>query len=188
MDETRRLFNRRALQWDSTHLPDTEKIELALKVSGIPAGGVFLDVGCGTGTLIPFLFPYSPKRIYAVDFAENMIRMAKRKIFNDRVEFICADIFSVHGIVCDCCFVYNSFLYFSEPDKLLTHLAGLLRPGGRLVVSHPQGRSLEADGRISARYPAMGLHKLISGHFRVDAVVDNQVLFLVSGTVQTNPV
>jgi len=50
-----------------------------------------LEIGCGTGKNTNYLSSKS-KRVTAVDFSENMLAIAKKKITSDHVQFLQADI------------------------------------------------------------------------------------------------
>ncbi len=182
---TRGLFNRRAQTWDAAHTHDPEKIRLILALSGLVEGMDMLDVGCGTGVLVPYLLEYAPRRVVAVDFADRMIKIAREKVSDPRVEFVCTDVFRLIGAICDCCFLYNSFPHFPDPHRLLAHLALLVRPGGRLVISHSRGK---ADGVFKGErlfgapvHPNQALVGLLRPYFRVDTSIDTEALFLVAG-------
>lgn len=188
MDNAKDLFNRRAAVWDKSHTADPERIKLMLALSNLRAGMDFLDVGCGTGVLEPYLLAFEPGRIIAVDFAEKMIETARNKNNDSRIEYICADVFSLSGKMADCCFLYNSYPYFDDPARLLSHLATLIRPGGRLSISHTRGKA--GEGYIGQTlfgeptYPNQALVGLMRPHFYVDVSVDSSVLFLTSGIVR----
>ena len=188
MSNTKSLFNRRAATWDSSHTHDPEKIELMLALSDLHEGMDFLDVGCGTGVLEPYLLALNPRRILAVDFAENMLAVARRKIQDARAKFICADVFTLSGAICDCCFLYNAYPHFDQPGQLIAHLATLLRPGGRLSISHTRGKAGESYmGQTLFGvpvHPNQALVGLMRPYFHVDATVDNNTLFLVSGVLR----
>jgi demethylmenaquinone methyltransferase/2-methoxy-6-polyprenyl-1,4-benzoquinol methylase len=186
MQSTRALFNSRAATWDQLHTHDPAKISLMLALSDLSPGMDFLDVGCGTGVLEPYLLRYQPRRVIAVDFAEKMIEIARKKLQDPRVEFLCADVFSLQGELCDCCFLYNAFPHFSDPHRLLEHLFTLIRPGGRLSISHTRGKAGDAYlGQVLYGHPVhpnQGLVNLMRPYFHVDATVDNGALFFISGT------
>ena len=188
MSDTKDLFNRRAFTWDRAHTHDPEKIELMLTLSDLRDGMDFLDVGCGTGVLEPYLLARNPSRVLAVDFAENMIAVARQKIHDSRVEFICADIFSLSGHICDCCFLYNAYPHFDDPARLLAHLSTLIRPGGRLSISHNRGKAGDIYmGQTLCGvpvHPNQALVSLMRPYFYVDATVDNNTLFFISGLLR----
>jgi malonyl-CoA O-methyltransferase len=53
---------------------------------------VITDLGCGTGNTLEKLLAYfNCQRLYAVDFAEQLLELAKIKIKNSRVQFFLGD-------------------------------------------------------------------------------------------------
>lgn len=186
MVDSRNLFNNRAAHWDALHPQDPEKIRLILALSDLAQGMDLLDVGCGTGALEPFLLEYQPHRVIGVDFADKMIEVAKENLSDPRVLFLCIDIFQLSGELCDCCFLYNAFPHFPDPHRLLAHLDTLIRPGGRLTISHNRGKADEVFTGQSLMghpvHPNQGLVNLMRPYFHVDAAIDNNALLLISGT------
>lgn len=90
----RDFFNSVAHTWDEICKHDKNKIETILDLTTIKAGNHILDVGTGTGVLIPSLSQRvtGTGRIKAVDMAEKMIQVAKQKNDYDNVSFECGDI------------------------------------------------------------------------------------------------
>ena len=89
MDQVK-FFNSIAKDWDNIIKVDEKKINYLLSKIDIKEDDYILDVGTGTGVLIPFLVKLCPKgKIKAVDISCNMLDVARKK-FNDinNVEFI----------------------------------------------------------------------------------------------------
>jgi demethylmenaquinone methyltransferase/2-methoxy-6-polyprenyl-1,4-benzoquinol methylase len=177
MSNLREQFNQRAAEWDQTHEYNTDHIRAMLMLCDIKPDAVMLDVGCGTGFLEPYLMRYKPKRILAVDFAENMVTEAQSKLQDKRVEFLCDDIYYVSpdDIRCDYAFFYSVFHYFEEPKRIIRHILTLMKPGGRITICQPQSK------KPTSMLPADMLVKLLQPHFRLDVIIDNNVMFMVSG-------
>lgn len=182
MYDTRAFFDRHAAVWDHTAGYDDARIRAMLYLSDIAPHSVILDVGCGTGVLEPYLLEYDPSVVLAVDFADSMIEEAKRKLRHRAVHFLCADIFNVSDLAFDQCFVYNTFQHFPDPERALAHLSSLLRTGGRITISHTQGvHRPQGDVPSGLLAPAHGLVKMLEQDYRVDVIVDNNAMLLVSG-------
>ena len=88
MDQVK-FFNSIAKDWDNIIKVDEKKINYLLSKIDIKEDDYILDVGTGTGVLIPFLAKLSPKgSIKAVDISCNMLDIARNK-FDDinNIEF-----------------------------------------------------------------------------------------------------
>ena len=79
--DKQKYFDKLAPDWDDITHHDPEKLKYFAGLLGLNPGDEVLDVGCGTGVTIPYLFHYVQKsgRITAVDFSRNMIDIARRK-------------------------------------------------------------------------------------------------------------
>ncbi len=176
------FFNRNAIHWDYSAYHCPNRIQTMLLLSDIKPHSIILDVGCGTGVLEPYLLQYNPSAILAVDYAKNMIVEAQKKVTHEAVKYVCADIMDIIDLQVDTCLIFNAFGHFSEPEKALEHITTLIRPNGRLTISHTQGKRWSDGERslVSALPPAHGLQKILAPYYYVDVVVDNNAMFLVS--------
>ncbi len=111
-----------------------------------PAGSLILDVGTGTGDLALGVARAGARKVIAVDFVEEMLVSAQRKVAVggqvDRVALAVGDAMglpfpdgSFDGII-------NGFLLRNVADLAgaLREFVRLLKPGGRLVcleITHP---------------------------------------------------
>jgi hypothetical protein len=75
------FFDKYAETWDEITFHDPKKLIRILSVLDLKLGQKVLDVGSGTGVMIPYLFNYVKESgsIVAIDFSENMIMISKRK-------------------------------------------------------------------------------------------------------------
>jgi demethylmenaquinone methyltransferase/2-methoxy-6-polyprenyl-1,4-benzoquinol methylase len=135
--EKQNFFNDMAEQWDEKNTWDMDKIALMLKLLYIKNGDAALDVGTGTGILIPLLLGYT-NDVTAIDSAEKMIEVARRKFEGRAVKFIHGDALeypfpdaSFDHIIC-----YSVFPHFDDKPFALAMLARKLKPGGLLSVLH----------------------------------------------------
>ena len=163
---------------------------------GLKHGAGILDVGTGTGVTIPFLEKKvgSDGRIVCVDYAENMIAIAKSKHPVDRfpnVAFIVSDVndLAMEGDF-DAILCYSCFPHFIDQESTLQHLAIGLRKGGRLMVAHSQSRAdinkvhMESGEVVEKDYlPAMEeLRGMMErAGLAVASSVDNDDMFYIIG-------
>ncbi|MFH0245570.1 class I SAM-dependent methyltransferase [Streptomyces sp. HK10] len=108
----------------------------------LPDGGEglrVLDLGCGTGASTAALLAAAPHaEITAVDASAGMLERAAAKKWPGNVTFVHTpaeelERAGVHGPF-DAVFAAYLVRNLTDPDKVLTGLRGLLRPGGRLAV------------------------------------------------------
>jgi ubiquinone/menaquinone biosynthesis C-methylase UbiE len=105
-----------------------------------------LDVGSGTGVLLPFLITElgSEGRIIALDFSAEMLIQAQAKSFPPIVAFAQADVLaipladnSVDLAICN-----SVFPHFGDKAKALKEIARVLKNNGRLVICHTMSRAM----------------------------------------------
>lgn len=140
----REFFNEVADKWDQMCNHDEAKLRYIARAAGISQGDYVLDVGTGTGVMIPYIHEMAGDEgeITAIDLAEKMLEVAKQKHPFNNVRFVLGDIYDVHlpknhfdVIMC-----YSVFPHFQDKPKVVSRMAGLLKPGGRLVIAHSQSR------------------------------------------------
>lgn len=117
-----------------------ERLKATVKASHIQHGERVLDVGTGTGILIPYIMKYGPSEIHVCDLAENMLRRVKRKF--PRVAAHLCDVgdLQLPDESLDVAFINACFSNIMDKSKCLDNLYRMMRKNGRLVVSHPLGR------------------------------------------------
>ena len=117
-----------------------QRLETVVNRAEIQPSDAVLDVGTGTGVLIPFILAHHPSRVVACDLSGEMLLRASRR-FGDRVVTLQTDVVDIppdqgpFGVV----FCNAAFGNLYDQRESLEAIAGLLGPGGRLVISHPMG-------------------------------------------------
>lgn len=155
IEEERAFFNERAATWDEKVVHDPDKIKTILDLIGLNKGDSVLDVGCGTGVLTPFLLEKvgSGGHILAMDLAEEMVAVAKKKHPDSNVDFQRGNVLEdlgdalFHHIIC-----YSMFPHFEDKKHSIHQLKKHLLPGGTLTIAHS-----------SSRDEINGMHKEQSG-------------------------
>ncbi|WP_339362923.1 class I SAM-dependent methyltransferase, partial [Vallitalea maricola] len=189
------FFNSVADSWDEMCNHDMKKVEYILDLVDIQAGSRILDVGTGTGVLIPSLYKRvtGSGKIKAVDMAEKMIEVARKKNNYDNVVFECNDILKNKDdeayydyIIC-----YSMFPHFHCKEEAVEKLSRKLKRGGKLTICHSQSR--DAINKLHKRVddtvkednlPEMEkLEQYFSEYgLKVVEQVDNEDMFVVIGS------
>lgn len=183
------FFNRLAPGWDADMERNEPVIAHILDIAGIVEGVSVLDVGCGTGVLIPDYLERGVTHVTGVDISPEMVRIARSKFCDPRVTLIAADVEkTAFSEPFDRCVVYNAFPHFPEPARLIGCLAERLAAHGRLTIAHGMSRKqIDAHHSGSAKDVSMGLpsedelSRLFSPYFVVDAAISDDTMYLVSG-------
>ncbi|MEW5951622.1 MAG: class I SAM-dependent methyltransferase [Elusimicrobiota bacterium] len=131
------FFSKRAKIWDKIHKPCD--FSTALKISLIPKNTqrkTVLDVGCGTGIMLPFLIARF-KKVFACDISPEMVKIARKK-------YPLAEIYTIdfekkhffpHNFF-DVVIIYNAFPHFAGPLSACYEAFRILKNGGLLIISH----------------------------------------------------
>lgn len=135
------FFDRMAPQWDADMIRHDDVIATILDNAGVKPGVRVLDVGCGTGVLIPDYLARGVESVTGVDISPEMIRIAREKFPQDNVRFLCADVENAPLEEYDVIMVYNAFPHFPEPEELIKSLVGHLAIGGTLTIAHGMSRA-----------------------------------------------
>jgi SAM-dependent methyltransferase len=181
-EHQRACFNRAVEAFDVPQPPAVlERLRQVVEVAAIAPGETVLDVGAGVGVLVPFIRDYRPGRIIACDLAERMLERLTSKY--PEVAAYRADIAQLELPVESVDVIFMNAMYGNIADKPAAHgnVVRMLRPGGRLLVSHPEGRAfvdhLRADSELFIEpYPtqaefaaALAPHGLVVTQFRDEA-------------------
>lgn len=156
-------FDTVAATWDNTNVINEDRIAHILDVAEVDRGDSVLDVGTGTGVLIPFLENRIGVRghIDAVDLSDGMLKVARRKYSNyDNLDFRNLDV-ETDTITdrFDHIMMYSMFPHLQNPMDTLFWLVNVnLRPGGTLVIAHSESR--HAINHIHDRHSPDGTENL----------------------------
>ena len=140
------FFDSFADTWDSYRNTNVKILERLLELANIPAGTTVLDVGSGTGVLLPYLHAAvgAEGKITAVDFSEKMLAKAQEKFANlGNVDFIVGDVLemnlpaeSIDVIIC-----LNFFPHLhTRKEEFISKMKSFLKNGGSLIIMHDISR------------------------------------------------
>lgn len=182
------FFNQLAPTWDSRCYHDPDKIRCLIELCDIKETDRILDVACGTGVLEPFILQKNPASVLGVDFSSKMIEVARTKINDARVELRCCDVMELTDEEFGCAIIYSAFPHFENRGSLIRQMHRVLRPNGRLMICHSEGKSaINSHHQSSAAQFTMPLpaaHTLASSlepYFDVDILLDTTQIYAVSG-------
>lgn len=182
-------FNNIAYKWDEICTHDKFKLKKIIDLSSIKKNSKILDVGTGTGILIKYLLATNPRKITAIDISKNMIKLAKQKHNDRRVDFVVNDIMEFYQTDFDYIFLYSVYPHLQNKDILFKHLSKLLKEYGKVIVAHSSSRKEINDVHSKLNkfkdhilQPAVETVKHMSNYFAVDRVIDNDEMYYISAT------
>jgi ubiquinone/menaquinone biosynthesis C-methylase UbiE len=140
-------FDQLAPTWDEELTQDRLNcLGNIVRELGIKPGNYVLDVGSGTGVLLPLLIAEmgGEGKIAALDFSAEMLCQAQTKNFPPMVGFAQADVLaipladnSVDMAICN-----SVFPHFDDKARALKEITRVLRNNGRLVICHTMSREM----------------------------------------------
>jgi len=117
-----------------------------VKELGIEPGYYVLDIGSGTGVLLPFLIAGlgDEGKIVALDFSAEMLVQAQAKNFPPIVGLAQADVLAIPlpDSSVDLAICNSAFPHFSDKGNALKEIARVLRNNGRMVICHTMSREM----------------------------------------------
>jgi ubiquinone/menaquinone biosynthesis C-methylase UbiE len=192
----RKYFNSKAHVWDTSQ--DDEKTEKLINIFqefNLHPQGYILDIGCGTGVLIPLISRVQKAQLHLVelDFSENMLWQNKEK----RDHYPSLSLLHVLADAHHLPFRDGAFQWIigfavlphlSEQNKVLAEWGKVLLSGGNLLILHLMGsRELNyfhsqmhgaiTDDRLP---PVAELSRIVRQHgFEVRAAIDQEDFYLI---------
>lgn len=187
------FFDSFADTWDSYRNTNTQILETLLKMANIPAGATVLDVGSGTGVLIPYLHAAvgAEGKITAVDFSEKMLAKAKEKFANlKNIDYLVGDILeldlpadSLDVVIC-----LNFFPHLhTRKEEFIVKMKSFLKNGGSLIIMHDISRekvnSIHRDSAVVTEHrlpeaKIVGEMLEACGYGNVQAYEDDKMYFV----------
>lgn len=143
------FFNERAESWLDMWYKDQEtgeydryekEFQILFSLVPIKDGDHVLDVGCGSGVLVPYILEWISDNgmLYELDYAEKMIEVNKRLHNDIRIRFLISDIVGapLESGTCDLVICFSCFPHFQEKEQAMIAMARMLKKGGWLAVAH----------------------------------------------------
>ncbi len=191
MDEIAAYFDERADSWDESGCSGESSVQGAvLSLVDLKPGDTVLDLGCGTGVMVPFYLTAKAGKIVAVDVSEKMVERAREKFGGEpSVELRASDALSLdEGERFDAAVIYNAYPHFPDKLALVEKVYRLLKPSGRFVVAHGSGKdAINRHHEAVAAGVSCGLRAaseesaLWADKFEIEALVDTPGFYAFSG-------
>jgi len=146
----RRRFNELVDVFDTPQPPEVmERLSQIVSSAKLHQGEVVVDVGTGVGVLVPLIRSYRPSVILVCDLAEKMLQRLREKF--PEVRTCQADIagLPLESASMDAIFMNAMYGNIADKPRACQNAARMLRPGGRVVVRHPEGRAFVDQLRLT---------------------------------------
>lgn len=141
-DHQRRRFNELVHVFDRPQPLEVQaRLREIVASAGLRSGEVVLDVGTGVGVLIPLIQSYQPDAVLACDVAEKMLERVQNKYPAVRTFHADIALLDLASTSLDAIFMNGMYGNIADKPAACRNAARMLRSGGRLVVSHPEGRA-----------------------------------------------
>lgn len=116
-------------------------------------GDVVLDVGTGTGILIPLIQEYHPEAIFACDLSGVMLEHLRKQY--PYAKTIASDIrdLTLPDQSIDVVFINACYPNIVDKRRSFQNITRMTKPGGRMVISHPMGKSFIDTLRRKSPFP-----------------------------------
>jgi ubiquinone/menaquinone biosynthesis C-methylase UbiE len=130
-----------------------ERLEKIVAQGNIIKKDVVLDVGSGTGILIPIIRKYDPSHIYACDLSEKMLEQLNKNY--PEVKTVRGDIkdLALPDSKVDVVFINACYPNIVDKETAFINIARMIKTDGRMVISHPLGKAFVKMLKRKAPYP-----------------------------------
>ncbi|MCA9906540.1 MAG: class I SAM-dependent methyltransferase, partial [Anaerolineae bacterium] len=165
-EDRQSYFEARAPTWDAPLTPEREarlRRLLSAYAADLRSATALLEIGTGTGILIPYLRAAAPSaRQVSVDIAQAMLLRAHERCPEARLAqanvawlpFATGGTDGFDVVVC-----HNSFPHFADKVRALAEIQRVLRQGGLLAIIHDESRA--TINAIHAQAGAAVAHDLL---------------------------
>jgi len=186
-------FDQLAPNWDKELTRDRlKRLGDIIKELGIKPGYYVLDIGSGTGVLLPLLIAEmgDEGKIVALDFSAEMLVQAQAKNFPPIVGLAQADVLAIPLVdnSVDLAICNSVFPHLNDKAGALKEIARVLRNNGRLAICHTMSRAMinqlhQSIGGVVANDllpDEFQLRRLIKqAGLKITHIEDNQERYLV---------
>lgn len=163
-----------------------ERLEQIVACASIAKGDVVLDVGTGTGILVPIIKGYEPDTIYACDLSEAMlVRLKEQYPYATTITEDVRDL-TLPDASTDVVFMNACYPNIVDKHRSFSNISRMMKPGGRMVISHPMGKSFIDHLREKSPFPLDDFPErleaekfLVPYGFEIQKFVDEAKLYIL---------
>jgi SAM-dependent methyltransferase len=130
-----------------------ERLGKIVGSAGIAEGDVVLDLGTGTGILIPLIQEYGPEKIFACDLSDGMlVRLKGHYAYAETILGDARDL-TLPDASIDVVFMNACYPNIIDKGATFANISRMMKPGGRMVISHPMGKSFVQALKEKSPFP-----------------------------------
>lgn len=190
----REFFDCLAEEWEAKYSSSEENNRLSnlVKLFPLQKGMSVLDMGCGSGHLIPHIQKkIGPQGLLVgADFSEKMIVIGRSKFPSADVHLVQTDAHQagIQSELFDLVLCVALFPHLDQKLNALREFNRLLKPQGQLIIAHSSGREMinsfhsQMDGVINQDFipEEKEMRRLLaSAEFEITDFIDQPSLYLV---------
>jgi ubiquinone/menaquinone biosynthesis C-methylase UbiE/DNA-binding transcriptional ArsR family regulator len=180
--DSQSFFAGAAAEWDRLRRDlYGERFSIAAMLALLPGNQIVADLGCGSGNLAADLAGFVNK-VIGVDSSTAMLKAAKRRTAEHaNVDLRKGDLSAVpiETASCDAALLVLALTYLSAPDRAVTEMARILKPGGRGVIVDLLPHDRE-DFRRQMGQASLGLEPKVIERMMGEAGLENITTRLLS--------
>lgn len=188
--EIREEYNRLGERKDLAHLKDfarwgfissddwTDLCRRTADFIGVEDGDRLFEAGCGSGAFLAELAAYRTVSLAGVDFAENLVSIARSRLSGDFQVADITDLSSIEAASYDKVLSHGVFLYLDSEDaarRAVLEMVRIAKPGGTVYI----GIVNDPDRHAEYDYPPSGSFILTRSFWRNLADQEGLTLELV---------
>jgi ubiquinone/menaquinone biosynthesis C-methylase UbiE len=178
------FFNRHASTWDKElqYEGKTRQLLEVVEWFELSQGDSVLDVGTGTGILLPFIKEaIGPKgSLIAMDFSFKMLKQARLCRYMDEEILINASVAAIpsHSNQFDRVTCFSAFPHFPDKARSLLEMVRVLKSGGKLFIAHLH--SVEKINQLHKEIGGPVVHDFLPPLERIKGLMKDAGLFEIS--------